>query len=345
MKDQKVGLLMGIYNEAHRVEACLKFHMPCVDEVVVVIQESDDGTEEVVERVKAEATIPFEILYFPKMGCSEATLQDGANKLTSDWILYVDADEKFPLPFLQRMHEEIKTTEVDAFRFERDNWFNVRCYADSVPIEPKFITVQHPARDSQVRLTRASLSNFPRQIHVRCRVKRKDGSEHIRSLHDPIYHLKDIEEQWTDNINYLPQTTIVDFMEKTKHDQVTPMHEVLSRGVLRYAQVPNEIPFGIKRIFTISKADGESRGGHANKEVHEMVYCLRGKVKFTLDNGIRKNEFVLSDPRDGLFIKSLTWVEITDIEDDAIILVLASELYDPNKYIRNYDEFMKELQR
>lgn len=356
---QTVGLLMGIYNEAARIAGCLEHHLPYVDEAAIVIQESDDGTEEVVatylrenswnlvviepesKTYVREGWAKIHVLHFPKMGCSEATLQDGVDKLETDWVLYVDADEKFPVDFMKTMYVVLEDKRYDGYRFERDNYFSVRCFNEAVPIEPKVMIIKHPMRDQQVRLTRRSVSVFPRQIHVRARVRDAHGIEHIFSLSETIYHLKDIEEQWTDNRQYLPDVRIVEAMEKTKHDELIQFPAVDSgiNGSLVFAEIVKQIPFDIKRVFWI-KAGGEaSRGDHANLKVHEVLVCLQGSVKVLLDNGQRYNEFVLNDPSKGLFIKSKTWIKMTEFAENTILMCLASEPYDEKDYLRDYKAF------
>lgn len=219
----KVALLMGIWNEAGRIEACLDHHSKYFDEIVIVIQKSTDGTEKIVEdwKRKYRDNDTFKILYFPQMGCSEATLQDGVDIIVSDWILYCDADEKFPERFLKvDMRAIIQSKNYDGYRFERDNWFDVQVFNEAVPIEPKRLLVKHPARDQQVRLTRRSVSVFPRQIHVRARVRGADGQEKIYTLSHSIYHLKTLEEQWSDNASYLPAVKAVEEMERKKRSEV-----------------------------------------------------------------------------------------------------------------------------
>lgn len=334
---------MGIYNEAKRIEECLQYHLPYVDEAVIVIQESDDNTEKITEDyMRIHSKIPYKILKFPKMGCSEATLYKGANALNTDWILYVDADEKFPKAFLEKMHEHILTQDHDAFRFERDNYFDVQIFADSVPIEPKVIRVKHPARDQQVRLSRKSISIFPPQIHCRVRVRGKDGQEKIYSSSDSIFHLKSLDEQWIDNKSYKPATEIVNAMEKTKHQQLIkfPLINSEKNGKLIFAEAQKLIPFEIKRIFYIFDTYLETlRGGHANKKVNEVLVCLKGSVKVSLDDGVKKREFILNDPTQGLFIKNNWWVDMTEFTNNTILLCFASEYYNEKEYIRDYQTF------
>jgi glycosyltransferase involved in cell wall biosynthesis len=343
-KPETIGLLMGIYNEAQRIVGCLDYHLPFVDEAMIVIQESDDGTEKIVDEyiVKNNLSEKVKVMHFPKMGCSEATLQDGVNEMKSDWVLYVDADEVFPLSHLKEMHELILTDKHDAFRFERDNFFDVPVFAESVPIVPKVLRIQHPSRDPQVRLTRKSLSVFPRQIHVRARVRRPNGEEFIRTLDNPIVHIKSFEEQWIDNSSYLPQTKIVDAMEVTKREELIDIPRVKN---LLFAEIDKQIPFDIKRVFYIFAEQGEERGNHANRQVHELLICLQGSAKVELDNGVRKMNFVLNDPSKGLFIKSMTWVKFGEFEKGTILLCLASKLYNEIDYIREYQQFKKEVNK
>lgn len=215
-----VGFLAGIYNEGHRVVECLDWHMPYMDEAVIVIQQSEDGTEEIVDKyVKEHPEYKIKVLHFPKMGCSEKTLQFGANEITSEWIIYIDMDEKFPLNFLKNMKSIVGSEEFyNGFRFKRHNWFDVQVFNDAVPIEPKVIRVRHPARDDQVRLTRRSMTIFPPQIHVRARVRDAEGDEKIKTLDYAMYHLKTLDEQWIDNKSYVEPTEQVKRFEEAKKE-------------------------------------------------------------------------------------------------------------------------------
>lgn len=346
MKIQTVGMLMGIYNEAGRIEECLRYHMQYVDEIVVVIQKSEDGTEAIVEKVKAEATIPFQILYFPKMGFSEATLQDGVNVMSTDWILYVDADEKFPRGFLEEMHKIISENKYDGYRFERENWFKVPVFNQAVPIEPKELIVRHPARDQQVRLTRRSISIFPRQIHVRARVRGKDGQENIFTVNDSIFHMKHLDEQWNDNTSYLPETKLVDAMEMTKHGELIEFPSVQTQGVLTFAETSKQIPFPVKRVFWVSGVkNGQIRGNHANRSVNEVIVPIQGSVRVRLITSKDASEFFLKDSSKGLYIKKMTWVNLIDFSEDCILLCFASEYYNEDDYIRDFIQWDAEVHK
>ena len=72
-----------------------------------------------------------------------------------------------------------------------------------------------------------------------------------------------------------------------------------------------------------------------------MLICVHGSCKILLDNGMEKEDVLLDNPNKGLFIDSAVWREMFDFSEDAVLMVLASELYDESDYIRNYDDFKK----
>lgn len=343
---QTVGMIMGIYNEAHRIMDCLEWHAPYMDEIMIVIQQSDDGTEGVVDQyIKEHPQYPISVLHFPKKGFSEATLQDGLEKMDSDWILYVDADEKFPKEFLESMQSVIEPKNVDGYWFERDNYFDVPVFNDAVPIEPKTLRIKHPTRDRQFRLTRRSMTYFPRQVHVRARVrgsKMEGTEERTAQLSYTMYHLKSLDEQWNDNTAYLPQTKLVDAMEKTRHGQMIEFQEHQTDGRLIVGEALKEIPFPIERVFWIIGAK-EKRGGHANRKVNEVLVAIAGSCKVKLTNERGESEFILNDPKFGLYIRHHTWIEMSDFSDDCILLCLATEHYNREDYIWEFEKLEKEL--
>lgn len=194
--------MMVVRNEIDRIKDCLEWHLPYIDQVVICDQESDDGTWEFLQDLATEISIPIEIWQDKKWGYCEPSKQVTADKLSTDWILYVDADERFPKVFLEKVHEIIDTEEFDSFRFPRYNYFDVQVFDDNVPITPKWLTVQHPAKDPQTRLTRKSLSKFPVYLHHRVRVLNDKGEKRMFDLPYPIEHRKTVIEQWGDQKRY-----------------------------------------------------------------------------------------------------------------------------------------------
>lgn len=119
-----------------------------------------------------------------------------------------------------------------------------------------------------------------------------------------------------------------------------------SRGGLVALESIKSIPFELNRIYYIFKThENVSRGFHAHKNLKQLVICLNGSCRFVLDDGCQKEEIVLTSPTTGLLIESLIWREIYDFSDDCVLLVLASQYYDEADYIRNYDDFLKEIHK
>lgn len=114
------------------------------------------------------------------------------------------------------------------------------------------------------------------------------------------------------------------------------------RGQLVALEEGINIPFTTKRVYYMYETkEGVRRGYHAHKKLQQILVCVRGRCKIHLDNGSECEEVVLDKPYEGLYISNDTWREMYDFSEDAVLMVLASELYDENDYIRDYDEFLK----
>lgn len=106
-----------------------------------------------------------------------------------------------------------------------------------------------------------------------------------------------------------------------------------------------DIPFRIKRIYYMYDIPGgEERGGHAHKELHQLVIAASGSFEVLIDDGQHKKTVSLNQPNKGLFIVPGIWRELVNFSSGAICLVLASEVYKEGDYIRDYSSF-KELKR
>jgi dTDP-4-dehydrorhamnose 3,5-epimerase-like enzyme len=116
------------------------------------------------------------------------------------------------------------------------------------------------------------------------------------------------------------------------------------RGSLIAIEEDYNASFDIKRVYYLfdTKA-GVERGFHAHKNLKQICIAVKGKCTFTLDNGIQRKEVILNTPNKGLYIENLIWREMKDFSSDCVLLVLASEYYDENDYIRDYDKFLKVL--
>lgn len=114
------------------------------------------------------------------------------------------------------------------------------------------------------------------------------------------------------------------------------------RGQLVALEEYNDIPFKIKRVYYMyDTGKGVRRGFHAHKSLEQILVCIHGTCKILLDNGVEKKIVSLEKPYEGLYIANNMWREMYDFSDDAVLLVLASDLYNEEDYIRDYDEFLK----
>ena len=114
------------------------------------------------------------------------------------------------------------------------------------------------------------------------------------------------------------------------------------RGNLTFAEAQAMIPFDIKRAYWVYDVPGgESRGGHAHKKLRQFVIALSGSFHVTLDNGYERKTVLLNHPWQGLLIDTNIWRTLDDFSSGGVCLVLASEHYDEDDYIYDYDEFLK----
>jgi len=114
------------------------------------------------------------------------------------------------------------------------------------------------------------------------------------------------------------------------------------RGNLVPIQSHSDVPFEIRRIYTIYDVpSGAERGGHAHKELTQVILAVAGSFSVRLDDGISKSNFHLNSPTEGLLLPRLIWREMYAFSPGAVCLVLASELYAAEDYVRDYGEFQE----
>ena len=115
-----------------------------------------------------------------------------------------------------------------------------------------------------------------------------------------------------------------------------------ARGNLSFAQNNTHIPFEIKRTYWLYDVPGgESRGGHAYKETEEFVIALSGSFDVIVDDGKEKKTFHLNRSYYGLYIPKGMWREMDNFSTNSLALEFASTNYNPEDYIRDYNEFLK----
>lgn len=117
------------------------------------------------------------------------------------------------------------------------------------------------------------------------------------------------------------------------------------RGSLVSIESTKNIPFEVKRIYYIFNTQNKPRGFHAHKNLSQVLICVKGNCKVKLDNGREKDTVLLDSPKQGLLIENLVWREMHDFSDDCVLLVLASNYYDESDYIRDYNEFLNEINK
>ena len=114
------------------------------------------------------------------------------------------------------------------------------------------------------------------------------------------------------------------------------------RGMLVALEEFTDIPFRIKRVYYMyDTLAGVVRGHHAHKSLEQILICIHGSCKIRLDNGREKKVVPLEKPYEGLYVANYMWREMYDFSSDAVLMVLASDIYREEYYIRDYDEFLR----
>ena len=115
-----------------------------------------------------------------------------------------------------------------------------------------------------------------------------------------------------------------------------------ARGNLTFIEEDNHVPFEIKRVYYLYDIPGgESRGGHAHRKLEQFIIAANGSFDVVIDDGYNSMRFHLNRSYYGLYIPRMVWRELDNFSSGSVCLVLASEHYEEEDYIRNYDEFKK----
>lgn len=116
------------------------------------------------------------------------------------------------------------------------------------------------------------------------------------------------------------------------------------RGNLTFVEGGNHIPFDIKRAYYLYDVPGGAeRGGHAHKDLHQLIIAMSGAFDIVLDDGGMQRRFHLNRSYFGLYVCPMIWREMNNFSSGAVCLVLASNKYDESDYYREYDSFIKAL--
>lgn len=116
------------------------------------------------------------------------------------------------------------------------------------------------------------------------------------------------------------------------------------RGNLTFIEQCKHIPFEIKRVYYLYDVPGGAvRGGHAHKEQHEFIIAASGSFDVILNDGKDNVRYHMNRSYYGLYTPPMTWRELDNFSSGSVCLVLASDLFDERDYIRDYDEFKRQL--
>jgi dTDP-4-dehydrorhamnose 3,5-epimerase-like enzyme len=117
-----------------------------------------------------------------------------------------------------------------------------------------------------------------------------------------------------------------------------------ARGNLTFIENSIHIPFDIKRVYYLYDVpDGSERGGHAHRDLNQILIALSGSFDVLLSDGINEKKVHLNSQNVGLLIVPMVWREIINFTENAICLVLASDIYKEEDYYRDFDEFCSDI--
>ncbi len=116
------------------------------------------------------------------------------------------------------------------------------------------------------------------------------------------------------------------------------------RGNLTFVQGNDHVPFGIQRVYYLYDVPGGAeRGGHAHKDLRQLIIAMSGSFDVILDDGHGKKRHHLNRSYNGLYICPMIWREINNFSSGSVCMVLASNLYDEADYYRDYNEYLAAL--
>ena len=119
-------------------------------------------------------------------------------------------------------------------------------------------------------------------------------------------------------------------------------HHSDRKGNLTVVENGETMPFDVKRVYYLYDIPGgEGRGAHAHRHLEQLIIAASGSFTVTLDDGKNKRSFFLNRPYQGLYVKPGMWRDLVDFSSGAVAMVLASEVYQQEDYIRDYQSFLQ----
>lgn len=118
-------------------------------------------------------------------------------------------------------------------------------------------------------------------------------------------------------------------------------HHSDRKGNLTVVENRKTLPFDVKRVYYLYDVPGgESRGAHAHRDLEQLIVAASGSFRVTIDDGAVKRSFFLNRPYQGLYVKPGLWRDLDDFSSGSVCMVLASDVYKENDYIRDYQDFI-----
>lgn len=137
-----------------------------------------------------------------------------------------------------------------------------------------------------------------------------------------------------------PRTDLAPSLDQCKLIDLPKIHD--PRGNLTFIEGGQHIPFPIERVYYLYDVPGgEVRGGHAHKELQQLIIAVNGSFDVVIDDGRERQRFHLNRSYFGLYLPKLIWRELDNFSSGSVCLVLASAHYAENEYIRDYREFCR----
>jgi hypothetical protein len=114
-----------------------------------------------------------------------------------------------------------------------------------------------------------------------------------------------------------------------------------TRGNLTFVEGGNQIPFDIQRVYYLYDVPGGAeRGGHAHKDLHQVIIAMSGSFDVLLDDGTNKKRVHMNRSYTGLYVCPMIWRELDNFSSGSVLMVLASNKYDESDYYRDYADFL-----
>jgi dTDP-4-dehydrorhamnose 3,5-epimerase-like enzyme len=127
--------------------------------------------------------------------------------------------------------------------------------------------------------------------------------------------------------------------------QLKPVKKISDdRGHLCVLEEGRDVPFPIKRVYYMYGASPDTpRGFHAHKKLRQLAVCITGSCRMVLDDGKNRQDILMNETSGTVMIGPMMWREMHDFSHDCVLLVLASDVYDEADYIRDYEQFKREI--